>query len=135
VILLQAANLRGDCWTRSGASAPWECRGRQQVSGGVGQQSGRGREALGELVHDSGVLGEDVEGAQLPEMRDGKQDASAVADLMREDAAASAGLAGAAASLVSEPLGVGGLSGPEALGELVQLLPAHPVRVGSDRCG
>ena len=36
-----------------------------------------------------------------------------------------AGLAGAAASLVGAPLGVGGLSGPEALGELVQLLAAH----------
>jgi hypothetical protein len=29
-----------------------QCRECQQVSGGVGQQFGRGREALGELVHD-----------------------------------------------------------------------------------
>jgi hypothetical protein len=33
-----------------------KCRERQQVSGGVGQQPGRGGEALGELVHDPGVL-------------------------------------------------------------------------------
>jgi hypothetical protein len=70
-------------------------------------------------------VGEDVEGAQLPEMQDGQQDTFAVADLLGEDAAAGAGLAGAAASLVGASFGVGGLSGHEALGELVQFLPAH----------
>jgi carbonic anhydrase/acetyltransferase-like protein (isoleucine patch superfamily) len=61
-----------------------------------------------------------------------QQDAVAVADLLREGAAAGAGLAGAAASLVDAPLGVGGLPGREALGELVQLLAAH---AGEDRGG
>jgi len=55
-------------------------------------------------------------------MQDGQQDAFAVADLLGEDAAAGAGLAGAAAALVGEPLGVGGLSGREALGELAPCL-------------
>jgi hypothetical protein len=64
-------------------------------------------------------------------MQDGKQDAFALADRLGEDAAAGAGLAGAAASLVSEPLGVGGLSQPEAPGELVQLLPLMPVTGGA----
>jgi putative transposase len=77
-------------------------------------------------------VGEDVEGAQLPEMQDGQQDTFAVADLLGEDAAAGAGLAGAAAALVGAPLGVGGLSGREALGELMQLLPAH---AGEGRVG
>ena len=35
-------------------------------------------------------------------------------------------MAGAATSLVGAPFGVGGLPGPEALGELVQFVPAHP---------
>src|SRR4029450_14102201 len=70
-------------------------------------------------------VSEDVEGAQLPAIQGGQQDAFAVADLLGEDAAAGAGWAGAAAALVGAPLGVGGLSGREALGELVQLLPAH----------
>ena len=65
-------------------------------------------------------------------MQDGQQDAFAVADLLGEDAAAGAGLAGAAAALVGEPLGVGGLSGREALGELMQLLAAH---AGEGRVG
>jgi hypothetical protein len=77
-------------------------------------------------------VSEDVEGAQLPAMQDGQQDAFAVADLLGEDAAAGAGLAGAAAALVGAPLGVGGLSGREALGELMQLLPAH---AGEGRVG
>jgi hypothetical protein len=58
-------------------------------------------------------------------VQDGQQDAFAVGDLLGEDAAAGAGLAGAAASLVGASFGVGGLSGREALGELVQFLPAH----------
>jgi hypothetical protein len=65
-------------------------------------------------------------------MQDGEQDAFAVADLLGKDAAAGAGLAGATASLVGKPLGTGGLSGREALGELVQLLPAH---TGAGRVG
>jgi hypothetical protein len=43
----------------SGASLRGKCRECRQVSGGGGQQFGRGREALGEPVHDPGVLGPD----------------------------------------------------------------------------
>ena len=77
-------------------------------------------------------VGEDVQGAQPPQVQDGQQDAFAGADLLGEDAAAGAGLAGAAASLVGAPLGVGGLSGRETLGELVQFLAAY---AGEGRVG
>jgi hypothetical protein len=102
--------------------------GRRRWDAAVLFQEGPG---VADGVADGGAadvaerVGEDVEGAQLPAMQDGQQDAFAVADLVGEDAAAGAGLAGAAASLVGAPLGVGGLSGREALGELVQFLPAH----------
>jgi hypothetical protein len=46
-----------------------------------------------------------VEGAQLPHVEDGQQDAFAVADLLRQDAAAGAGRA--APSLMSEVFGQG----------------------------
>jgi hypothetical protein len=52
-------------------------------------------------------------------VQDGQQDAFAVADLLGEDTTTGAGLAGAASSLAGAPFGVGGLSGREALGELV----------------
>jgi hypothetical protein len=48
-----------------------------------------------------------VEGAQLPHVQDGQQDAFAVADLLRQDAAAGAGSARAVPSLMSEAFGQG----------------------------
>ena len=54
-------------------------------------------------------IGEDVEGAQPPLVEDGKQDAFAVADLLREDATAGTGLAWATAALVAEAFGLGRL--------------------------
>src|ERR687897_2556999 len=116
------------------------CCGGEEFGGGAVADGRRGWDAavlfqegpgLADGVADGGAadvaqcVGEDVEGAQPPQVQDGQQDAFAVADLLGEDAAAGAGLAGAAASLVDAPLGVGGLPGREALGELVQLLAAH----------
>jgi hypothetical protein len=110
------------------------CSGGEEFGGGAVTDGCRGWDAavlfqegpgVADGVADGGAadvaerVSEDVEGAQLPQVQDGQQDAFAVADLLGEDAAAGAGLAGAAASLVGEPLGVGGLSGREALGELV----------------
>src|SRR5215207_1050749 len=109
--------------------------GRRGWDGAVLFQEGPG---LADGVADGGAadvaqcVGEDVQGAQPPQVQDGQQDAFAVADLLGKDTAAGAGLAGAAASLVGAPLGVGGLPGREALGELVQLLAAH---AGEDRGG
>jgi hypothetical protein len=78
-------------------------------------------------------VGEDVEDAQPPQVQDGLQDAFAVADLLGKDAAAGAGLAGAAASLVGAPLGVGGLPGREALVSWCSSCRLMPVRAGADR--
>ena len=78
-------------------------------------------------------VSEDVEGAQPPQVQDGQQDAFAVADLLGEDAAAGAGLAGAAASLVGEPLGVGGRRGVRRWVSWCSSWRLMPVRVGSDR--
>jgi hypothetical protein len=116
------------------------CSGGEEFGGGAVTDGCRGWDAavlfqegpgFADGVADGGAadvaerVGEDVEGAQLPEMQDRQQDTFAVADLLGKDAAAGAGLAGAATSLVGAPLGVGGLPGREALGELVQLLAAH----------
>jgi hypothetical protein len=62
-------------------------------------------------------FGEGVEGGLFAQMEKGEQDPFAVADLLGEHAAAGAGLAGPAAALVSQPLGVGGLAGSETLDE------------------
>ena len=56
----------------------------------------------------------------MPLIEDGQQDAFSVADLLVEDAAAGTGLAGSAAPLVAEALGLGGLQWCELPGELVQ---------------
>ena len=56
-------------------------------------------------------------------VEEGEQDALAVADLLVEDAAAGAGLARAAAPLVGEAFGLGGLPRDEPPGEFVQLGP------------
>lgn len=116
------------------------CSGGEEIGGGAVADGRRGWDAavlfqegpgFADGVADGGAadvtqcVSEDVEGAQPPQVQDGQQDAFAVADLLGKDAAAGAGLAGAAASLVGAPLGVGGLSGHEALGELVQFLAAH----------
>jgi len=59
-------------------------------------------------------------------MEDGEQNAFRVADLLGEDAAAGAGVAEAAASLMGEPFGLRGLSGRESFGQLAQFVAAHP---------
>ena len=69
-------------------------------------------------------IGESVESAEFALVEHGEQDAFFVGDLLGEHAAAGAGLAGAAAALVGEPLGLGGLSGGELLSEFAQLVSA-----------
>jgi hypothetical protein len=71
-------------------------------------------------------VGQDIQRAQSSVVEQGEQDAFAVADLLVEDPAAGAGLARAAAPLVSEAFGVGGLPGGQACGEAMQLGPGEP---------
>jgi hypothetical protein len=140
--LVHRSRKESSCWCVAAG-----CCGGEEFGGGAVTDGCRGWDAavlfqegpgVADGVADGGAadvaerVGEDVEGAPPPQVQDGQQDAFAVADLLGEDAAAGAGLAGAAASLVGEPLGVGGLPGREALGELVQLLPAH---AGEGRVG
>ena len=66
-------------------------------------------------------IGQDVEGAQPPLVEEGKQDALAVADLLREDATAGTGLTWATAALVAEAFGSRRLPCGKSLGEVVQL--------------
>ena len=70
--------------------------------------------------------GEDIQRAQSPVVEEGEQDAFAVADLLVEDTAAGAGLARAAAPLVGQALGVGGLPCGQPCGEVVQLASGEP---------
>jgi hypothetical protein len=69
---------------------------------------------------DTEEAGQHVHRVQVPLVEDGQQDALSIADFLVEDAAAGTGLAGAAAPLVAEALGLGGLQRGELLGELVQ---------------
>ena len=140
--LVHRSRKESSCWCVAAG-----CSGGEEFGGGAVTDGRRGWDAavlfqegpgFADGVADGGAadvaqcVGEDVEGAQPPQVQDGQQDAFAVADLLGEDAAAGAGVAGAAAALVGEPLGVGGLPGREALGKLVQLLAAH---AGEDRGG
>src|SRR5215218_9203103 len=133
--LVHRSRKESSCWCVAAG-----CSGGEEFGGGAVADGRRGWDGavlfqegpgVADGVADGGAadvaqcVGEDVEGAQPPQVQDGQQDAFAVADLLGKDTAAGAGLAGAAASLVGAPLGVGGLPGPETLGELVQFLPAH----------
>jgi hypothetical protein len=75
-------------------------------------------------------IGEDVERAQPSQVEDGEQDAFAVADLLREDAAAGTGLAWATAALVAEAFGLSRLPCGEPLGEGVQLVAGQAGQAG-----
>ena len=75
-------------------------------------------------------IGQDVEGAQPPLVEDGKQDAFAVADLLREDAGPGTGLAWAAAPLIGEAFGLGGLPGGEPSGEFAQFVFGEYIKLG-----
>lgn len=83
------------------------------------------REGFADGVADRGPAdtqeaGQHVHCAQVPLVEDGQQDAFCVADLLVEDAAAGGGLAQAAAPLVAEAFGLGGLQRCELPGEVVQ---------------
>ena len=67
-------------------------------------------------------VGEDVQGAQSSLVENGEQDAFAAADLLREDAGPGTGLAWAAAPLIGEAFGLGGLPEGEPPGEFVQFV-------------
>jgi hypothetical protein len=77
--------------------------------------------ADGGSAHAEGI-GEDVQDAQPSLVQDGEQDAFAVADLLREDAAAGTGLAWATAALVAEAFGLSCLPCGEPLGDGLQLV-------------
>jgi hypothetical protein len=68
----------------------------------------------------------------VPLVKDGQQDAFPVADLLVKDAAAGIGLAGAAAPLIAEAFGLGGLQRCELPGEVMQLAPGE---LGQRRVG
>ena len=124
-------------------AAGWSC-GEEVGGGAVAGRRVAGnvaflleeRQGLADDVADGGSadvaegLGEDVEGAQLSLVEDGEQDAFAVADLLREDAAPGTGLALAAAPLVAEAFGLGGLLGCEPFGELAQFCSGEPGQGG-----
>src|SRR5262249_56894654 len=83
------------------------------------------REGFADGVADRGPAdtqeaGQHVHRAQAPLVEDGQQDALSVADLLVEDAAAGSGLAEAAAPLIAEALGLGGLQRAELPGEALQ---------------
>src|SRR5215472_9351218 len=115
------------------------CHGGQQVAAGAvagcgwhGDVPGLVEERTGfaDGVADGGPAdaeeaGQHVHHAQPPLVEDGQQDALTVADLLVEDAAAGAGLAQAAAPLIAEALGLGGLQRCELPGELVQARAAE----------
>jgi hypothetical protein len=136
----QAATQR--CWFHSSRKES-TCRRAARCSGGeeVGCRAVAGRcsagsmalllkerESLPDDVADgrpadvTDGAGEDVQGAQSSLVENGEQDAFAVADLLREDAGPGTGLAWAAAPLVSEAFGLGGLPEGEPPGEFVQFV-------------
>jgi Transposase, Mutator family len=84
------------------------------------------RESVPDDVADGGPadvaegVGEDVQGAHSSLVENGEQDAFAVADLLREDTGPGTGLAWAAAPLIGEAFGLGGLPGGEPSGEFAQ---------------
>ena len=119
------------------------CRRAARCSGGeeVGRRAVAGRcsagnmalllkerESLPDHVADgrpadvTNGIGEDVQGAQSSVVENGEQDAFAVADLLREDAGPGTGLAWAAAPLVSEAFGLGGLPEGEPRGQFAQFV-------------
>jgi hypothetical protein len=116
------------------------CRGGEQVAAGAIAGCGwRGdmpglveeREGFADGIADRGPAdteeaGQHVHRAQVPLVEDGQQDAFTVADLLVEDAAAGGGLAGAAAPLVAEAFGLGGLQRCELPGEVLQAGAAEP---------
>jgi hypothetical protein len=81
---------------------------------------------------DTEEAGQHVHRAQAPLVEDGQQDSLGVADLLVEDAAAGSGLAEAAAPLIAEALGLGGLHRREPPGEVLQAGAAEP---GQHRMG
>ena len=98
---------------------------------------GRGAGGFADGVADRGPAdteeaGQHVHRAQAPLVEDGRQDALTVADLLVEDAAAGSGLAEAAAPVIAEALGLGGLQRCELPGEVVQAGAAEP---GQRRAG
>jgi hypothetical protein len=119
------------------------CRRVARFSGGeeIGRRAVAGRRLAGNVarlleerkgfaddVADGGPaditegVGEDVQGAHSSLVENGEQDAFTVADLLREDAGPGTGLAWAAAPLVSEAFGLGGLPGGEPSGEFAQFV-------------
>ena len=125
------------------------CSGGEEIGGGaVAGWCGRGDavflleqgQGFADHVADGGSadvaerVGQDIQGAQSPVVEQGEQDAFVVADLLVEDTAAGAGLAQAAAPLVDEALGLGGLPCGQACGEVMQLARVSPVSAGCDSC-
>jgi len=82
--------------------------------------------ADGGSAHIAEGVGQDVQRAQSSVVQEGEQDTFAVADLLVKDAAPGAGLARAAAPLIGQAFGLGGLPHGESAGEFVQLVPGEP---------
>jgi len=73
-------------------------------------------------AHIAQRIGQDVQGAQFPQVEDGKNDALTVSDLLREDTAAAAGLAVCAPALVGESFDLCRLSRGKAPDEVLQVV-------------
>ncbi len=121
---------RGGHQVAAGAVAGWRRRG--DMPGLVEERKGFADGVTDGGPADIQETGQHVHGAQAPLVEDGQQDALPVADLLMEDAAAGIGLAGAAAPLIAEALGPGGLQRCELPGEVMQLAPGQP---GQRRAG
>src|SRR5215472_13680327 len=100
---------RGGEQVAAGAVAGWRWRG--DMAGLVEEREGFADGVADRGPADTQEAGQHVHRARVPLVEDGQQDALSVADLLVEDAAAGSGLAGSAAPLVGEALGLGGLAG------------------------
>jgi len=124
------------------------CCGGEEFGGGAVTDGRRGWDAavlsqegpgFADGVADGGAadvaegVSEDVEGAQLAEMQDGKQDTFAVADLLGEDAAAGAGLAGLPRRWWVSRSAWAACRGVRRWVSSCNSCRLMPVRVGSDR--
>jgi len=115
---------RGGEQVAAGAVAGWRWRG--DMAGLVEEREGFADGVADRGPADTQEAGQHVHRARVPLVEDGQQDALSVADLLVEDAAAGSGLAEAAAPLIAEALGLGGLQRRELPGEVLQAGAAEP---------
>lgn len=134
------------CWVhRTRKESTCRCvglpvRGGEEIGGGAVAGGSRGWEEsafrkqgpdLADDVPDRGpahvpqCVGEDVQGAQFPQVEEGDHDALSVTELLGEDAAAAARLAIGAPALIGGPFDLRELAWGEAASECIQVRAGH----------